>query len=119
MLAAAKKNLQNAQLGSMMAQITPTGKGTGDEFGFNQQTNVLRASQAETMASLQADRAAVSAAKNEAGMAGKNALANSGFTAEAVKGVAEKLRTGQDVSGESKEYKTSYIETHFLRKKTL
>ena len=103
MLAAAKKNLENAQLGSMMAQITPTGKGTGDEFGFNQQTNVLRASQAETMASLQADRAAVSAAKNEAGMAGKNALANSGFTAEAVKGVAEKLRTGQDVSGESKD----------------
>ena len=103
MLAAAKKNLQNAQLGSMMAQITPTGKGTGDEFGFNQQTNVLRASQAETMASLQADRAAVSAARNEAGMAGKNVLANSRFSAEGVKGVAEKLRTGQDVSGESKD----------------
>jgi len=103
LLAAASKNLQNAQLGSMMAGITPTGKGTGDEFGFNQKTNVLRASQAETMASIQADRAAVSAAENQAGMAGKNVLANSRFTAEGVKGVAEKLRTGEDVSGESED----------------
>ena len=99
MIAAAEKNLQNAQLGSMMAAITPTGKGTGDEFGFNQQTNVLRASQEETMASIQADRAAVSAAQNELGMKGKGVLSNSDFSPEEVKDVAKGLREGKDFSG--------------------
>ena len=99
MIEAAEKNLQNAQLGTMMAAITPTGKGTGDEFGFNQQTNVLKASQNETMASIQADRARMSAAQNEMGMAGKGVLANSEFQPEAVKNIAKELREGKDFSG--------------------
>ena len=98
MLNAANENLENAQLGTMMAGITPTGKGTGDEFGFNKQTNVLRSSQQETMASLQLDRANRSAAENAAANAGSGVLANSKFASERVQGMAAKIRSGGDPS---------------------
>tara|TARA_R110002153_G_scaffold43986_4_gene124156 strand:+ start:14058 stop:19388 length:5331 start_codon:yes stop_codon:yes gene_type:complete len=94
MLNAANKNLENAQLGSMMAQITPTGKGTGDEFGFNQQTNVLRSSQQETTAGIDLDRANRSAAENAAANAGSGVLANSKFASQRVQDMAAKIRSG-------------------------